>query len=235
MKGPDTEIVEKMFDSIATDYDKLNHLLSLDIDKTWRKRALKQIVNRDDDQEILDLACGTGDFSIDIAQHSHPDTKITGLDLSEGMLEVMKDKVHRMGLDDRIITYQGNCEKMSFSSDSFDRVTIGFGIRNFENREQALSEILRVLKPGGRMVIIELSVPEIPVIKQLYKFYFLNILPWVGGKISGERAAYNYLPSSVLKFPPKREWMSTMSAFGFRNVSHKAFTFGICRMHIGEK
>jgi len=235
MKGPKAENVETMFDSIARDYDGLNHLLSLDIDKTWRRRSLKRIAVTEKVQSILDVACGTGDFSIEIARHTHPDTVVRGIDLSDGMLAVMRDKVLRLGLDSRIAAQKGDCENMPFEDGSFDVVTIGFGIRNFEHREKALKEILRVLKPGGKLVILELSVPEIPVIRGLYKLYFTRLLPWIGGKVSGDASAYGYLPASVLKFPPKKEWMALMRACGYANVLHKAFSLGICRMYIGEK
>lgn len=235
MNGPNTEKIEQMFNSIAADYDKLNHILSFGTDRSWRKKALKEIIVRDARQEILDIACGTGDFSIEMATHSNPETVITGLDLSEGMLSVMRDKVERSGLADRIAIQKGNCEKMVFDDNSFDRVTIGFGIRNFEHREKALEEILRVLRPSGRLVILELSVPSIPVIKSLYKSYFLHVLPFIGGVISGDKGAYRYLPASVLKFPGRDEWMQTMSNCGYMNVRHKALSFGICRMYTGEK
>lgn len=235
MKGPQTDKIRALFDSIADDYDKLNHILSLGIDKTWRRRALKCIVDSNTPQQILDIACGTGDFSIEIAKHSHPGTSVTGLDLSEGMLKVMDSKVDTMGLSGRISTEVGNSEAMRFADDSFDRVTIAFGIRNFEHRETALKEILRVLKPGGKLVILELSVPSNPVIRWFYNLYFTNILPLVGGKVSGDKAAYSYLPASVLKFPGKREWMAIMSSCGYSEVRHKAFTLGICRMYTGEK
>lgn len=234
MQGPKTENIRNLFDSIATDYDKLNHLLSLGVDRTWRARAIKAIAeNRP--QQILDIACGTGDFSIEIARHTHPDTRIVGLDLSEGMLKVMDEKVVKAGLSARISTMQGNSERMDFADNSFDRVTIAFGIRNFEHRETALKEILRVLKPGGRLVILELSVPSNSVLRWFYKLYFMKILPWIGGLVSGEKAAYSYLPASVVKFPGKEEWKATMSSCGYSDVKHKAFTFGICRMYTGEK
>lgn len=235
MEGPKTEKIESLFDSIAGDYDKLNHLLSLDIDRTWRRRALKWIIEKDRPQQILDIACGTGDFSIAIARKAAPETKVTGLDLSEGMLKVMDEKVAALGLQDKISAEQGNSERMRFEDGTFDRVTIAFGIRNFEHRETALKEILRVLKPGGRLVILELSVPANPVIRWCYNLYFTKILPLIGGKISGDKAAYSYLPASVLKFPPKEEWMATMAGCGYKNVKHKAFTLGICRMYTGEK
>lgn len=234
MKGPQTEKIRALFDSIAKDYDKLNHILSLGVDKTWRKRAIK-VIAEDRPQQILDIACGTGDFSIEIANHTDPRTRVTGLDLSAGMLEVMDRKVAQEGLSERISTQQGNSEAMGFADDSFDRVTIAFGIRNFENREVALREILRVLKPGGRLVILELSVPSNPVLRWCYELYFTKVLPWIGGVVSGEKAAYSYLPASVIKFPGREEWMAIMSSCGYREVRHKAFTFGICRMYTGEK
>lgn len=235
MNGPETNKIQSLFDSIAGDYDRLNHLLSLGIDRTWRRRALKQITDGEDAKRILDIACGTGDFSIEIAKHSSPETSVTGLDLSEGMLKVMKQKIHKAGLEDRIAAEQGNSERMRFDDGTFDRVTIAFGIRNFQDREKALKEILRVLKEGGRLVILELSVPSNAVFRWFYCLYFTKILPLIGGWISGDKAAYRYLPASVLKFPGKEEWMEIMRNCGFSNVAHKAFTFGICRMYTGEK
>lgn len=235
MNGPETNKIQSLFDSIAGDYDRLNHLLSLGIDRTWRHRALKRITDGDDEKRILDIACGTGDFSIEIAKHSSPGTSVTGLDLSEGMLKVMRQKVHKAGLEDRIAAEQGNSERMRFDDGTFDRVTIAFGIRNFQDREKALKEILRVLKEGGRLVILELSVPSNTVFRWFYCLYFTKILPLIGGWISGDKAAYRYLPASVLKFPGKEEWMEIMRNCGFSNVAHKAFTFGICRMYTGEK
>lgn len=234
MKGPKTEKIRDLFNSIAEDYDKLNHILSLGVDRTWRKRAIKCIAE-DKPQRILDIACGTGDFSLEIARRTNPETMIVGLDLSEGMLEVMDRKVAEAGLSGRISTRQGNSEAMDFADDSFDRVTIAFGIRNFENRETALKEILRILKPGGRLVILELSVPSNTVLRWFYNLYFTKVLPWIGGAVSGDKAAYSYLPASVIQFPGKEEWMATMSSCGYKEVRHKAFTFGICRMYTGEK
>lgn len=274
-----------MFDSIAGDYDALNHILSLDVDKIWRKKALKQIVDAPAPARVLDLACGTGDFSIAIAKalsRSHkrvgtpieahvkapakvpveapakvpveaqvtstgfvtgdsgrPDlmTKghVTGVDLSEGMLAVMREKVGKAGLTEMISIEEGDGENLRFPDNTFDRVTIAFGIRNFEDRPKGLREMLRVLKPGGRLVILELSRPENKIIRWFYDLYFLHILPKVGGKVSGDKAAYAYLPASVAAFPGKKEFMATMREAGFRAVTHKAFTLGICRMYTGEK
>ena len=235
MQGPATDKTEILFDAIAPTYDRLNHILSLGIDRLWRRRSLRWVLDRKQPQRILDIACGTGDYSIAIARHAHPGTQVLGLDLTEGMLQVMRCKVARQGLSGRISTMQGNAEQLQFVEDSFDRATIAFGIRNFEHREQALHEILRVLRPGGRLVILELSMPTIPVVRGLYRLYFTRLLPLVGGWVSGNRAAYRYLPASVIAFPGKKEWMSVMRACGYRNVRHKAFSLGICRMYIGEK
>lgn len=224
-----------MFDSIAGDYDSLNHILSLDIDKIWRKKALKQIVDAPAPVQVLDLACGTGDFSIAIAKALTAKGHVTGVDLSEGMLAVMREKVDKAGLGGMISIEEGDGENLRFPDNTFDRVTIAFGIRNFEDRPKGLKEMLRVLKPGGRLVILELSRPENKVIRWFYDLYFLHILPKIGGKVSGDKAAYAYLPASVAAFPSKKEFMATMREAGFRAVTHKAFTLGICRMYTGEK
>lgn len=232
---PKKEKIQEMFDGIAADYDRLNHIMSLGIDRSWRRRAIKEIVHGDEEQEILDIACGTGDFSIAIAKRMSPGSRVTGLDLSDGMLAVMREKLKAEGLEGRVAVVQGDSEAMGFASARFDRAAIAFGIRNFEHREKALREILRVLKPGGRLVILELSVPSNPVIRWIYKLYFTGILPMIGGKVSGDKAAYRYLPASVLAFPGKEEWMATMESCGYAGVRHKAFTLGICRMYVGVK
>lgn len=224
-----------MFDSIAPEYDRLNHLMSLNMDKLWRRRALQKIVIKDKSQQILDIACGTGDFSIAIAESANPSTKIEGIDISEGMLEVMRNKLSEKGLDGRVSARLGDSEALPYGNGSFDRVTIAFGIRNFEHREKALEEILRVLKPGGRLVILELSIPSNALVKFAFKLYFTKFVPLIGGKISGDKGAYSYLPESVIKFPGKKEWIATMESCGYSQVTHKAFTFGICRMYTGEK
>lgn len=235
MQTRKTDSIRLMFDSIARNYDRLNHLLSVGVDRSWRRRSLRWVVDRSREQEILDLACGTGDYSLAIARRTHPATRVTGLDLSEGMLEVMRRKVAEAGLAGRISTLVGNAEEMPFGDAQFDRVTIGFGIRNFEHRERALAEMLRVLKPGGRVVILELSVPAWQPARWCYNLYFTRVLPVVGGMVSGQRSAYSYLPASVLAFPPKEEWMDTMRACGFAAVRHRALSLGICRMYIGDK
>ena len=224
-----------MFDGIAPDYDRLNHLMSLGVDRSWRRRALREIVTPERPQALLDIACGTGDFALAQARRMHADSRITGLDLSEGMLAVMREKVEKAGLAGRISCEQGDCEQMRFAEGSFDCATIAFGIRNFAHREAALEEILRVLKPGGRLVILELSVPENKLLRWAYNLYFMHFVPWIGGLVSGDKAAYKYLPASVQAFPGRREWTATMVRCGYANVCHRAFTFGLCRMYIGEK
>lgn len=235
---PKKENVRQMFDSIAPEYDRLNHLMSMNVDKGWRRKALRRIVDSAGPLEVLDLACGTGDFSLAIARRMEKKGiagHVSGVDLSEGMLAVMKEKIVAAGLSERISTALGDGENLPFADGSFDRVTIAFGIRNFEHREAGLREMLRVLRPGGRLVLLELSVPENRIVRRLYNLYFLHILPLIGGKVSGDRAAYNYLPASVVKFPGRTAFLQTLGECGFRSVTHKAFTLGICRMYTGEK
>lgn len=227
------ENIRNMFDSIAADYDKLNHLMSFDIDRSWRKRALKHILSGDRQLDILDLACGTGDFSIAMAKTGK--CKVMGVDLSENMLEVMKEKVGKLGLEDSISMKVGDGENLDFQDNTFDRVTIAFGIRNFEDKQKGLREMLRVLKPGGKLVILELSLPENPIIKFGFNLYFKHILPIIGGSISGDKAAYQYLPASVVGFPKRKEFMKIMSDCGFKSVFHKAYSLGVCRLYVGEK
>lgn len=226
--------VRSMFDDIAGDYDRLNHVMSLDVDKIWRRRAVHMVVEERKEADILDLACGTGDSSIALAEKLTKG-RVTGVDLSEGMLAVMREKVEKKGLGDRISIELGDGENLRFDDGSFDRVTICFGLRNYEDVEKGLREMLRVLKPGGRALILELSQPENPIIKWIYDIYFLHILPRIGGKGSGNLAAYRYLPASVVAFPHRREFMGMMSEAGFAKVGHKALSLGLCRMYVGEK
>lgn len=235
---PKKENVRQMFDSIAPDYDRLNHLMSMNVDKGWRRKALRRIVDTEGPLEVLDLACGTGDFSLAIARRMvrrGVSGHVAGVDLSDGMLAVMKEKVAAAELSERISMAQGDGENLPFPDGTFDRVTIAFGIRNFEHREEGLREMRRVLKPGGRLVILELSVPENRIVRWFYNLYFLHILPWIGGKVSGDKAAYNYLPASVVKFPGRKEFLKTLQDCGYRSATHKAFSLGICRMYTGEK
>lgn len=227
------EGIRRLFDNIATDYDRLNHILSLNIDRIWRKKAVKEIVDTTSSLQVLDVACGTCDFAMEIAGKTAEGSKVTGIDLSAGMLKIGKEKTESAGLDIGLI--QGDCEAMPFGNDTFDRISVGFGVRNFENLDKGLEEMYRVLKNGGKTVILELSVPSSAVIRWLYKLYFLNILPAIGGWISGDRGAYEYLTASVLRFPSPARFLEMMESAGFTEVKHKSLTSGICRMYIGTK
>lgn len=224
-----------MFDSIAPEYDRLNHILSLDIDRTWRRRAVKQIVDTSSPLNILDVACGTGDFAIAIARKAGAGSRVTGIDLSEGMLAIGREKVARAGLSGIVGLEHGDSEEINYGEGSFDRVSAAFGVRNFENIGTGLEEMYRVLKKGGKMVILELSVPQNKAMAWLYSLYFIRILPAIGGLFSGDRKAYEYLPASVMHFPKPSEFKAMMKDAGFRDIVHKAFTLGICRMYIGTK
>lgn len=231
---PKKENVRKMFDSIAGDYDRLNHILSLDVDKSWRKKAVKEIVGGSGAPlRILDMACGTGDFAMAIARDAVPGSRITGADISEGMLAGGRKKVEAAGLCDMISLEAGDCEHLDFPDGSFDRVSIAFGIRNFEHIDKGLSEMYRILRPGGKAVILELSVPGNPVLLAAYKLYFLHLLPVIGGLVSGDKDAYRYLPASVLGFPAPEKFKGMMREAGFSDVRATAMTFGICRMFSG--
>lgn len=231
---PSKEKIEGMFDNIAKDYDSLNHIMSLSIDKIWRRKAIKRIKDACEAPRVLDVACGTGDFSIAIAK-AVKKGDVIGVDISKEMLEVMRQKVLKNKLESIISQEVGDGEALRFPDGSFDRVVNAFGIRNFENREKGLQEALRVLKPGGRLVILELSRPQNKIIRWFYDLYFLHILPIIGGKVSGDKAAYAYLPASVKAFPGKKEFTDELRRAGFVNITHRAFTFGICRMYTGEK
>jgi demethylmenaquinone methyltransferase/2-methoxy-6-polyprenyl-1,4-benzoquinol methylase len=231
---PKKEKIEQMFNDIAPSYDRLNHLMSLGIDNIWRKKALKEIVDGTQ-QQILDVACGTGDSTIAIAKAMEPGGRVTGIDISAGMMEPLMRKAAHEGVHDRIKLLQADALQMPFEADTFHRVTCAFGIRNFEDRKKGLAEFLRVLKPGGRAVILELGIPDKPFIKTLYDIYFRHILPLIGGLISGNRAAYRYLPESVYAFPRPEAFCAMMERAGFHNVRHRNFTFGLCRLFIGEK
>lgn len=227
------EGVKKMFDNIAHDYDKLNHILSLNIDKIWRKKAVRQLADEARPLNVLDVACGTADFTIEIARNLAQGSRVVGVDISEGMIAVGKDKLAKHGLDADLQV--ADCEALPYVDNTFDRISVGFGVRNFEHLELGLSEMYRVLAPGGKLVILELSVPSNAFVRWCYKLYFLKILPFVGGLVSGNRGAYEYLPASVLRFPDPEVFMEMMKTAGFDIVEHTALTLGICRMYIGKK
>lgn len=226
------EVVQDIFNDIAPRYDLLNHLLSMNIDKGWRRKAMKHI-GQDGKKCLLDVACGTGDFSIAACRAGVE--RVTGIDISANMVEIGRRKVREAGLEDCIDLQIGDSEQMSFADDAFDAVTVAFGVRNFEHLEAGLKEMLRVLRPGGKAVILEFSMPEHFPMKQLYTFYFRHILPTVGGWISGNKSAYAYLPASVMKFPQGQVFLDIMRSCGFASPVQHKLTFGIASLYVGEK
>lgn len=226
------EAVQEMFNGIAPKYDLLNHLLSLGIDKRWRRKAMEIVVCKKA-VHVLDVACGTGDFSIEALKHGVE--KVVGIDISENMLAVAREKIKARGLSERLEFLYGDSEHLPFGEHSFDAVTVAFGVRNFEHLEEGLCEMCRVLKPGGIVVILEFSHPARFPIKQLYNFYFKRILPWVGGMVSGNRQAYEYLPVSVFAFPESEVFLRILSAAGFPKTYQRRLSFGIATLYVGEK
>ena len=231
---PRKENVREMFDHIAPTYDTLNHVLSMNVDKLWRRHALREIVDGSA-QRILDVACGTGDSTVSIAKAAGEGSMVTGVDISEGMMALVGGKAEKAGVGNRIRLQVADGEALPYEDGTFDRVTCAFGIRNFEHKEKGLSEFLRVLKPGGKAVILELSVPQKRVVRWAYDLYFTRLLPRIGGAVSGDKAAYRYLPASVHQFPSPQAFCRMMEAAGFRAVRCRTFTFGLCRMFVGER
>lgn len=230
-KSGKKEQVAKMFDNISGRYDFLNHFLSLGIDKLWRKKAIN-LLRPNAPQMILDVATGTGDFAIE-ALKLKPE-KVVGVDISEGMLEVGREKLKKKGIHN-VELRAGDSENLPFQENIFDAVIVAFGVRNFENLEKGLLEMLRVTKPGGRIVILEFSKPGVFPFKQLYNFYFNFILPSIGKWISKDDSAYSYLPESVKAFPDGEKMVSILRQLGYQNAACKKLTFGISSLYTGTK
>lgn len=226
------EQVADMFNNISRKYDFLNHFLSLGIDILWRKRAIR-LLKKDKPKLILDIATGTGDFAIE-ALKLNPH-KIIGVDISEGMLEVGRKKMKRKGLEDKIELQMGDSEKLLFEDNKFDAVIVSFGVRNFENLRKGLEDMNRVLKEGGKVVIVEFSKPKMFPLKQIYNFYFRFVLPKIGRLVSKDNAAYTYLPESVKNFPDGDEFLKILSESGFKSTKCIPLTFGISSIYVGEK
>ena len=232
-QGDKGQLVEEMFDNIAPTYDALNHRLSWDIDKGWRRKAIGLLAPFHP-QSILDIATGTGDFAILAAQMLHP-RKLIGADISEGMMNIGKEKVKKLGLDDIVSFKKEDCMAMSFEDNTFDAVTAAFGIRNFQDLDRGLKEMCRVLKKGGHLSIAELTTPVSFPMKQLFHIYSHTFLPVYGKLISKDSSAYSYLTATIEAFPQGEKMMEILKKAGFSKVSFKRLTFGICTLYFAEK
>lgn len=225
--------VADMFDNISGTYDFLNHFMSLGIDIIWRKKAIRALkVSKP--QHLLDVATGTGDFALEAIRTLRP-RKVTGIDISQGMLDIAAEKIRKKGLGDRFEVLLGDSENLPFADHAFDAVTVAFGVRNFEHLEQGLADIHRVLKPGGRAVILEFSKPKGFPVKQLYHFYFNHVTPLIGRLFSKDYRAYSYLPESVAHFPDGQQFTEILRRVGFSDALCRPQSFGICSIYIGTK
>lgn len=224
--------VAEMFNNISHRYDFLNHFLSLGIDILWRKKAVR-LIKPYHPKKILDIATGTGDFAIECLS-LNPD-KIIGIDISDGMLEVGRKKILKKAINHKIELQNGDSEKINFPDQTFDAITVAFGVRNFENLELGLKEMHRVLKPGAVAAILEFSKPKIFPLKQLYNFYFLKVLPALGKKISSDASAYTYLPESVQAFPDGEKMAAIIKSCGFNEVKVYSLTGGISSIYLSVK
>ncbi len=225
--------VSSMFDKIAPYYDQLNRFLSLGIDVIWRKKTIN-LLKEAKPETILDIATGTGDLAIEAARVLHP-KHITGVDISVNMLNIGKEKIAKKGLENIISLEVGDSENLRFESDSFDAVTAAFGVRNFENLEKGLSEMYRVLKPGGTIAILEFSKPRVFPLKQGFNIYFKNILPIIGKIRSKDPRAYQYLYESVQAFPDYEKFTIVLGKVGFKDTNYKTLSAGICCIYLAKK
>jgi len=229
--------IASMFDRIAFRYDFLNRFLSGGIDVYWRKKAIRELARPGEGVQplsILDVATGTGDMAIMMTKYLSPQ-KVTGIDISEGMLEIGRQKVARLKLEGQILLLSGDSEAIGFPDSHFDAVTVAFGVRNFEDLEKGLQEMLRVLKPGGRLAVLEFSHPKTAGIRQLYNFYLRLVAPGIGKMLSSSREAYQYLNDSVKAFPEGQNFVNILNKNGFHKTRLKRLSLGICTIYIGEK
>jgi len=227
------EQVAQMFNNIAHRYDFLNHFLSLGIDTIWRKKAIA-CLKQENPKLLLDIATGTGDLAITANKILNPD-KIIGIDISEGMLSFGREKLVKLNLQDKIQLMSGDSENIPFTYNHFDAATVAFGVRNFENLDKGLAEINRVLKTGGSLVVLEFSKPKAFPIKQIYNFYFNQILPGIGKLVSKDARAYSYLPESVQAFPDGVDFINHLQKAGFKQTYYKTLMFGIASIYYGKK
>ena len=227
------EQVAQMFDNISENYDGLNRMISFGIDVKWRKKVVA-IVNNGNPEAILDIATGTGDLAINFAKNTNA-TSITGLDISEGMLNVGKEKIAKEGLSNKIEMVVGDSEDLPFKDNTFDAISVAFGVRNFENLKVGLAEILRVLKPGGTFIVLETSLPTKSPYKQFYNFHSKTIMPLMGKLFSKEGSAYSYLSESASKFPYGEQFNNILKEIGFIDVENKPQTFGVATIYTATK
>jgi len=232
-EGGKTGQVRQMFDAIAPAYDFMNHAMTMGIDKWWRKVAVNK-VKATGPAAILDVATGTGDFAIKLYNDIHPEA-VTGMDLSDGMLEVARRKVVEKGLDKVISFEQGDCLDMRFGDESFDAVTVAFGVRNFEHIDKGYSEMYRVLRPGGMLCVVELSTPRNAFIRWFYDLYTLHIIPFVGSLKSHDKSAYRYLPLSIAAVPQGEDMLEIMRNVGFEDCRVRTLTLGTCSIYTARK
>jgi demethylmenaquinone methyltransferase / 2-methoxy-6-polyprenyl-1,4-benzoquinol methylase len=234
-EGSKKEQVSQMFDNIAANYDFLNHFLSLGIDKIWRRKMIKE-VGMVQPKLILDVATGTGDVALNtLKQLNDKDLHIVGLDISPEMLNVGKKKIHTEGVSDRIDMVVGDSENLPFENNKFDAVTVAYGVRNFEDLARGLSEMQRVLKPNGKLVVLEFSKPRVFPFRQLFNFYFKNILPTIGKLTSKDPRAYSYLYESVQTFPDGTDFLTVLKKTGYINTQCTPLTLGICSIYTAYK
>ena len=231
--GHKREQVERMFDNIAHSYDLLNHSLSWGIDRRWRRTAIDAL-RPFCPQRILDMATGTGDFAILCAERLKPQA-ITGADISEGMMQIGRQKVRERKLEHIITFRKEDCAALTFADNTFDAATVAYGVRNFENLDQGLNELCRVLKPGGHLLIVELSAPQKFPMKQLFRIYARAVMPVIGRLISHDRNAYTYLPATMEAFPQGEVMQGILTKAGFSQVMFRRFTFGISTMYLATK
>ncbi|MDH5396890.1 MAG: bifunctional demethylmenaquinone methyltransferase/2-methoxy-6-polyprenyl-1,4-benzoquinol methylase UbiE [Cyclobacteriaceae bacterium] len=231
-KAAKKDQVAKMFDNISGKYDFLNHFLSLGIDILWRKKAIR-LLRADKPKLILDVATGTGDFALE-ALRLKPD-RVTGVDISEGMLAVGRKKIEKKGLTDLVELKKGDSENLPFDDNTFHAAIVAFGVRNFEDLAKGLGDMHRVLKPGGKIVVLEFSKPSKFPFKQFYNFYFKFILPKIGNSISRDQTAYTYLPESVNAFPHGEDFLTILKNTGFKETQCIPLTFGISSIYTGRK
>jgi len=227
------EKIQQMFGTIAPRYDLLNRMLSFGIDRRWRRKAVRLLKYREG-ARILDVATGTGDVALEIARTTPPSVKITGADFCKEMVDLGQVKTAQSPYADRIDFKVAPCEDLPFPNETFDSITIAFGIRNVVDRKLGLAEMWRVLRPGGRMIILEFSTPRSQLFRQIYYFYFRRLLPVIGGLFS-KFDAYKYLPDSVLEFPSHEEFAAMIAEAGFHSVHIRELTFGIASIYVGDK